>query len=76
MGCWRGEEGEVLRTFAIISTDANQLMAAIHNRVPVILEEADWPTWLGETDGPDPAELLRPNADQLMCCGSGRSVGR
>ena len=44
---WRGKLGEVLRSFAIITTDANQLMAHVHNRMPVIVEEADWPVWLG-----------------------------
>ena len=37
----RGPEGEVLRTFVIITTDANALMAPIHGRMPAILEEAD-----------------------------------
>ncbi|HET8700820.1 MAG TPA: SOS response-associated peptidase [Nitrococcus sp.] len=63
---WRGEGGEVLRTFAIITTDANRLMAPIHNRMPVILEEADWPLWLGETEDRDPAELLHPAAEDAL----------
>lgn len=63
---WRGEGGEVLRTFAIITTDANQVMTPIHNRMPVILEEADWPLWLGETGGRDLAELLRPAANDVL----------
>jgi putative SOS response-associated peptidase YedK len=32
-------------------------MAEIHNRMPVILDEADWPKWLGEAPA-DEAELL------------------
>ena len=51
---WRGEDGEVVRSFAIITTDANKLTAHVHNRMPVIVERADWPVWLGETEG-DPA---------------------
>ena len=62
---WRGEGGEVLRTFAIITTDANQLMAHVHNRMPVIVEEADWPVWLGETEG-DAASLLRPAGEHVV----------
>ncbi len=62
---WRGEGGEVLRTFAIITTDANQLLAHIHNRMPVIVEEADWPVWLGETEG-DPAAPFRPAGEDVL----------
>jgi putative SOS response-associated peptidase YedK len=62
---WRGEGGEVLRTFAIVTTDANQVMAPIHNRMPVILEESDWPLWLGEREG-EPGTLLHPAADDVL----------
>jgi putative SOS response-associated peptidase YedK len=55
---WRSPEGEVLQTFATITVDANELLASIQDRMPVIIENADWPVWLGEADG-DPAALLR-----------------
>ena len=32
----------------------------LHERMPVVLEEADWPLWLGEAEG-DPAFLIRPS---------------
>jgi putative SOS response-associated peptidase YedK len=44
---WRPPDGNVLRTFAIITTEANVQMSALHNRMPVILEAEDWPAWLG-----------------------------
>ena len=59
-GVWeacRWPEGEITRTFAILTTAANADIAALHERSPVILEPADWPVWLGETDG-DTAALL------------------
>jgi putative SOS response-associated peptidase YedK len=31
-----------------------------------VLEEADWPVWLGEREG-DPAALLRPAGDGVLC---------
>jgi putative SOS response-associated peptidase YedK len=62
---WRGEGGEVLRSFAIITTDANQIMAQVQNRMPVIVEKADWSVWLGEAEG-DPAALLRPAAEDVL----------
>ena len=47
------------RTFATITTDANELLAPIQDRMPVIIERPDWPVWRGEAEG-DPAALLRP----------------
>ena len=54
-----------LRTFATLTTDANPSLALIQDRMPVIIERADWPLWLGEEDG-DATALLRPlPADRL-----------
>jgi putative SOS response-associated peptidase YedK len=61
-GLWegfRGPEGDVTRTFTIITTDANATMMELHDRMPVVLEQADWPVWLGEVEGNRQA-LLRP----------------
>ncbi len=62
---WRSPDGEVIRSFAIIVTSANATMAPIHDRMPVIVKPADWPAWLGETEG-DPAALLRPAAEGVL----------
>src|SRR5262249_47324134 len=48
---WHAPNGETVRTFAITTTRPNAEMAVLHDRMPVILEQADWPTWLGETEG-------------------------
>ena len=57
--------GEWIRTFAIITTDANALVADIHDRMPVILAPAaDYHRWLG--DEADPRELMRPHPANLM----------
>ena len=56
--------GEWLRTFAIITTDANELVAAIHDRMPVILAPSDYDRWLGEE--PDPPGLMRPFPSEPM----------
>jgi putative SOS response-associated peptidase YedK len=50
--------GEWIRTFAIITTDANELVANIHDRMPLILTPSDYERWL--SDLPDPRELMRP----------------
>jgi putative SOS response-associated peptidase YedK len=39
-------DGEPLRTCAIVTTAANDLMAPIHDRMPVVLAPEDWATWL------------------------------
>ena len=56
---WRGPDGAVLRSFAIVTTAASLDMAGLHERVPVILEAADWAAWLGEAEG-DVAGLVAP----------------
>jgi putative SOS response-associated peptidase YedK len=50
--------GEWLRTFAVITTDANELAADIHDRMPAILATESYTRWL--SDEPDPRDLLRP----------------
>ena len=56
---WRDPDGNILRTFAILTTAANAEMVALHQRMPVILEECDWTAWLSsDTDGA--ARLMRP----------------
>jgi putative SOS response-associated peptidase YedK len=62
---WRSPEGDILRTYAIATTTANVEMSALHERMPVILEPADWPEWLGETPG-NPVDLLRPLPEGVL----------
>ena len=62
---WRALDGEVMRTFAILTTSANATMSVLHERMPVILEAPDWPAWLGEVDGDAPA-LMRPAAEDVL----------
>jgi len=57
---WRGPDGEVTRSFAVVTTTAAPALHFLHERMPVILEEADWAAWLGEAPG-DPAALMRPS---------------
>jgi putative SOS response-associated peptidase YedK len=58
---WRPREGEALETFSILTTDANEVVEPIHNRMPVILEPKDYERWLepGSPERP-PVDLLRP----------------
>ena len=67
-GLWESfvwPSGEVSRTYAIVTTNAGAEIAAIHERMPVVLDPADWPLWLAEIDG-DPASLLRALPDGAL----------
>jgi putative SOS response-associated peptidase YedK len=67
---WRSPAGERVRSFAIITTEPNELCAALHNRMPAILSPESWPAWLGE----EPADearlksLLTPYLSDAMIC--------
>ena len=58
---WRAPDGGTVRSFTIVTTNANPTLRPLHERMPVVLEPADWPLWLGETQA-DPATLLRPSS--------------
>jgi putative SOS response-associated peptidase YedK len=52
-----GDDDGWLRTCAIVTTRANQLLRPIHDRMPVLLPEAAWDQWLDPTADPDPADV-------------------
>ena len=56
--------GEWIRIFAIITTEANELVAEIHDRMPAILSSEGYTRWLSEE--PDPRDLMRPFPAGLM----------
>ncbi|MCI0358199.1 MAG: SOS response-associated peptidase, partial [Planctomycetaceae bacterium] len=66
---WKGEdEPEPIESCTIITTDANETLAPLHDRMPVILETRDYVRWL-DPEPKDPAELkelLRPYAAKEM----------
>jgi putative SOS response-associated peptidase YedK len=67
---WRSPAGEWVRSFAIITTKPNELCAELHNRMPVVLQPASWPAWLGEgsADARHLKGLLAPiPADEMTC---------
>ena len=49
-GLWAGwrdpETEEVRRTFTIVTTTPNEAIADLHDRMPVVLDEAVWDRWL------------------------------
>ena len=69
---WKDEDtGEVIRSFTIVTTSANEMMAPIHDRMPVMIPAAAWGRWLdpSRTDGTELAELkglLVPSPDGAL----------
>ncbi len=55
---WHSLDGSELRTFTIITTNANDFMQPIHDRMPVILHPSDYDQWL--EPGDVPASVLQP----------------
>jgi putative SOS response-associated peptidase YedK len=61
---WKNPEtGETVTSCTMIITNANALTGAIHNRMPVVLNDADIGRWLNGTAG---EELLRSAAEDRL----------
>ena len=50
---WKDPNGQWVRTFTIVTTIPNQIMAPLHHRMPVILTPEWYSVWLGEDCGPE-----------------------
>ncbi|HWZ69745.1 MAG TPA: SOS response-associated peptidase family protein [Stellaceae bacterium] len=71
-----------MRSFAIVTTSPNELLAELHDRMPVILAPDHWPAWLGEraADLEELKSFLRPYpaddmADDMIVWPVDRRVG-
>jgi putative SOS response-associated peptidase YedK len=58
--------GEWIRTFTIITTDANELVSELHDRMPVVIGPEDRNLWLNGEDPQELQALLRPFPSELM----------
>jgi putative SOS response-associated peptidase YedK len=66
-----------LLTFTVITTDPNEVVQPMRNRMPVIIPEKDYDRWLqpGDPDRP-PIDLLRPfDADKMTAWKVVKAVG-
>ncbi len=57
---WQSPDGGALRTCTIITTEPNELMSTLHNRMPVILDAADYSQWLDPAPHAKHPENLLP----------------
>ncbi len=65
---WHGPAGRTLRTCTILTTGANQLGAAVHDRMPVLVPEDLWGRWLapGPLDDAERAAAIAPAPEDLL----------
>jgi putative SOS response-associated peptidase YedK len=65
---WDRTTRDERKTFTIITTEPNELLAPIHNRMPVIVGPADRDRWLDpeNEDATDLAEILAPFPPERM----------
>jgi putative SOS response-associated peptidase YedK len=76
--------GDWLQSFAIVTTEPNELTATVHNRMPLILEPRDYDrrlerdpgSTIGNGHGQMPLDLLRPlPADEMKAQKANKDVG-
>jgi putative SOS response-associated peptidase YedK len=81
---WKDPAGGWLQSYSIITTEANELMAPVHDRMPVILKPEDYTRWLtrepgstlGMGHGDPPIDLLRPyDSDKMESAPANPGVG-
>ncbi len=74
---WEGEGGAVINSCAILTTEANEVLRPVHDRMPVILHPEDYKLWLG-ADAREldlVKEMLRPYpAEEMLAHPVGTSV--
>jgi putative SOS response-associated peptidase YedK len=65
---WTGPNGEELETATIVTTRANRLLAAIHDRMPVIVPPQGFELWLdsAHVDATTAAALIAPAPEGLL----------
>jgi putative SOS response-associated peptidase YedK len=71
---WRPPEGEPVESFTLLTGEPNAVAAAIHDRMPAIVDLADFAAWL--TAAPGSEALLRPYpAERMEAYPVGTAVG-
>jgi putative SOS response-associated peptidase YedK len=74
---WRSPAAETTESCTIVVTAANRFLQPIHDRMPVILDPADFAAWL-DTSRPlaEAQALLRPYAGPMTAVPVGKRVNR
>jgi len=66
-GIWSewGKGEDIIRSFSIITTEANSKLKSLHHRMPVILDPGKYGSWL-DIDQSNPETLLKPYPSKTM----------
>jgi hypothetical protein len=76
---WNRPDGTGLETFALVTTEPNELVSQIHERLALILHPKDYHRWLGIDDRGDPRpplDLVHPfDSDQMKMRPADPAVG-
>jgi len=67
---WKDPSGNAVETCSILTTTPNAVAAAIHDRMPVILDPDSYDLWLdpGMRDAGVASDLLKPYDTRMMRC--------
>jgi putative SOS response-associated peptidase YedK len=65
---WLGADGSELETMAILTVEANQAMARLHERMPLIIQPGDFDRWLDCRPGTAEfiQDLMRPAPEDFL----------
>lgn len=66
---WQSSDGSEIKSCTIITTEPNDMMAKLHNRMPVILTADSYDTWLSEE------EITRQELDPLLISYAANEMG-
>ena len=66
---WKdSKSGDQIESCTILTCGPNKVIGELHNRMPVILSEPDWPKWLGEEPAAEEEllSMLKPCPDESL----------
>lgn len=64
---WKTPDGNTLRTVCIVTTSANELMAPVHDRMPVLISPENFGPWLNPAiEGSAVQDWLMPASPECM----------
>ena len=63
---WKQPDGNLLRTYTIITTEPNAVLLPVHNRMPVMLSDNDALAWINTNQLSHALSLLKPFPAALM----------
>lgn len=65
---WKAPDGQEIETFSILTTTSNSLISPLHDRMPVILQPADYNLWLSKSmhHPQELTHLYQPFPDEKM----------